>query len=199
MISRINIQSFKGNALKPYLPSIAKVRQEVYREYPYLHEVDLEQEKSYLEEHLDTEEAIAVLVFDGSAIVGVSTGTPLENEPENIQAPFIKEGLDICSFYYFGKSFLLKPYRGRGFGHHFFDLREYHAQNLGSYHHICFSSIARQEKPQNLPKEYMSLNSFWQKRGYVQHPEMHYKLSWKDISDSTPSEKPMVIWTKDLP
>ncbi len=199
MISRINIQSFKGSALRPYLPSIAKVRQEVYREYPYLQEIDIEEEKKYLEEHLDNKEAIAVLVFDGSAIVGVSTGTPLENESEIIQAPFIKEGLDICSFYYFGKSFLLKTYRGRGFGHHFFDLREYHARNVGSYHYICFSTIARQEKEPPEPKEYMPLDSFWKKRGYVPHPEMQYKLTWKDLSETEPSEKPMIIWTKDLP
>ncbi len=196
MHSKMNVQCFKGKSLKPYLHSIARIRCDVYREYPYLYEVDIEHEQEYLEKHLTSDEAVGVLVFDGSTIVGVSTGAPLEKEPETIQHPFLDKGLDISSFYYFGKSFLLKPYRGRGVGHHFFDHREAHTHNLGRFKYTCFSTIARPENHPLKPKEYLPFDDFWKKRGY--HPNMTFKLQWKDAYENKPSDKPMVIWTKDL-
>ncbi len=126
--SNIKICKFTGAAMKTYLPAIARLRIEVFRDYPYLYEGNMQDEVEYLKKYADCKDAVLVVVFDGSEIVGVSTGIPLENEIEEVKKPFIESKLEISSYYYFSESMLLKKYRGRGLGHHFFDEREAHAQ-----------------------------------------------------------------------
>lgn len=200
MHSDIKVRTFTGRSLKTHLLSIARLRLEIFREYPYLFEGDLEKETEYLRKHIQSNDAIGVLVFDGSTIVGASTAMPLENESELLQKPFLDSGLDPSAFFYFGKSFLLPPYRGRGIGHHFFDLRESHSKDLKRFQHICFCAVSRPESDsKKKPPDFLSLEGFWRKRGYMQHPELTYSMLWKDVDEPEESEKKMIFWTKDLP
>lgn len=199
MLSDIKVRTFTGKSVKAYLPSLARLRLEVFREYPYLYEGTLDQEMQYLKKFIQSPEAIVVLAFDGTTIVGASPGIPLENEIEPLQTPFINNGLDVSSFYYFGKSVLLKKYRGRGIWHHFFDLREDHVKRLEKFRHICFCEVSRPEDHPKKPPDYLPLEDFWRKRGYVKHAEMKGELAWHDIEEKAESPKTMLFWIKDLP
>ncbi len=196
--SAIKIHAFTGPNLKTYLPSIARLRIEVFRDYPDLYEGELEAEMEYLKKYLETNESIAVIVFDGSAIVGASTGIPLSCEDADIQQPFLKNDLPIENFFYFDASVLLKSYRGRGVAHHFFDLRELHAKQLKRFEQTCFCSVTRPEDHPLKPANFIYLDNFWRKRGYTPQPEMHCRLSWKDIGEETESEKELTLWFKKL-
>src|SRR5258706_14299229 len=118
--SDIKIRTFTGSSIKIYVPSIARLRLEVFREYPNLYESDLQHETQYLRKYSNCKEAIVVIVFDGSEIVGAATGLPLQYETETVKKPFLEQKLNVPSFYYFGESLLLKNYRERGISHHFF-------------------------------------------------------------------------------
>src|SRR3989344_6676611 len=134
MLSNIKIRSFTGGGIKPYIPTIVKLRKEV------LEIGNLEAEIQNLKKLSQCKETIAILVFDGPKIVGASIGFPLEDEPSSIRTFFTKARLNPVDYFYFGESVLQKPYRGRGLGHHLFDLREAHVKHLKRFKYICFCS-----------------------------------------------------------
>jgi GNAT superfamily N-acetyltransferase len=194
----IHVRSFTGGGLKPYIHSIAKLRMEVFREYPYFEEPDLEKETQMLRKIASSKEAIAVLIFDNTTLVGVSLGHPLSIKEPAVLRPFQDRQLDSDSYFFFGDSALLKNYRGRGIGHHFFDAREAHVQQLKKYKHICFCVPECSENDPDRPKDYIPLNDFWRKRGYVHHPEMKCFILCKHCGEAQPKEKPMSFWIKDF-
>jgi len=42
------------------------------------------------------------------------------------------------------------------------------------------------------------LDAFWNRRGFVKHPELHTTFSWQDLDENEESLKPMVFWLKHL-
>jgi hypothetical protein len=157
--------------MKTYIQSIVKVRQAVLSELEYLPLSGPETDLNYLKHVSMSKDSIVVLVFDGTKIVGSSTGMPLSEELPSFQAPFIKLGLPVEEYYYFGLSALLKPYRSRGLAHHFFDIREEHVRHLKRFTKICFTAPIPPSK-HYFSAEHASRETFWQKRGYIHHPEM---------------------------
>lgn len=198
LMTDIHVRTFIGPALRTYLHSIAKLRMDVFREYPFLEEPDLSLETARLKRYLASKESIAVLVFDNTTLVGVSLGIPLALEREEIQKPFLNRFHDISTYYYFGESVLLKQYRNRGISHHFFDVREMHVKHLLKYKHICFFDPVRPESDPFKPADYLPLHDFWRKRGYVHCTDLHCSLIWKGPNEDEPSEKALTFWIKDL-
>lgn len=198
LMTDIHVRTFIGPALRTYLHSIAKLRMDVFREYPFLEEPDLSLETARLKRYLASKESIGVLVFDNTTLVGVSLGIPLALEREEIQKPFLNRFHDISTYYYFGESVLLKQYRNRGIGHHFFDVRETHVKHLLKYKHICFFDPVRPESDPFKPADYLPLHDFWRKRGYVHCPDLQCSLIWEGPNEDEPSEKSLTFWIKDL-
>ncbi len=198
MASNINIRTFMGGGIKIYLSSIAKLRLAVFKDYPFLCKITLEEELAYLRRFAQNKDSIAVLVFDGPKIVGAAIGAPLESqEPEFIKL-FQDKGLNPASYFYFGQSVLLEPYRGRGLGHHFFDMREQHAKHLKRFTRICFVSIVRTSFSPAAPKEHSSLVNLWEKSGYIKRTDLTCVQSWKDSTAEKPTPKTLVFWTKEI-
>ncbi len=192
-MANIKIRSFTGGGLKPYVPSIAKLRQAVFHECPLLYARSIDDETRYLKRIPQHKDAIAVIVFDGSKIAGASTGLPLEDETAEVQKPFVQAGLNISDYYHFGESILQKEYRGRGIGHHLFDHREAHVKHLKRFKYISFSTVIQPRNPVGIPKEYLPLDNFWKKRGYTQHPELKRTVPWQETG-----KKELVFWIKEL-
>ena len=198
LLTDIQVRSLTGPALMTYLHSIAKLRMDVFREYPFLEEPDLSLETVQLKQYLMSKEAIGVLVFDNTTLVGASLGIPLALEKAEIQKPFRDRGDDTSTYYYFAESVLLKPYRNRGIGHHFFDVREAHVKGLKKYKHICFFDPLRPEVDAYKPGDYLPLHDFWRKRGYTHCPDLKCHLIWKQLHEERASEKTLTFWVKDL-
>jgi len=194
----MKIRTFTGAGIKTYLPSISELRKEIFRDYPFLYESTVEHEMAYLNKFTQCSDAIVVVVFDGAKVVGGSTGLPLENEMPEIQNTLIKAERNPADYFCMGESLLLKPYRGRGIGHHFFDLREAHVHHLKRFKKSAFYTVRRPENHPKRPADYVPLDTFWKKRGYVEHPELKAFVSWKDIGDVQNSEKAMTFWIKSL-
>ncbi len=193
MLSDIKIRTLVGSGMTTYLQSMTKVRHEVFSEIPYFQPWGLEADLTYLKHLSQSPDAIAVLVFDGSKMVGVSTGIPLDEELPSFQEPFIKLGLPLKEYYYCGLSALLKPYRNRGLAHHFFDLREKHALHLKRFSKICFASILFDPKlSSSIPLA--NLEMFWKKQGYIEHAEM---LCYPPLLDYN-SRRAFKFWIKQL-
>ncbi len=198
MTPDIKIRTLRGAGIKTYIPSIVKVRNEVLKEYPYMRVGHVEEDTQYFRQLCQSKDSIAVLVFDGPKIIGVSTGVPLEEHLTSLQKPFLEKDLKLSDYFYFGVCTLLKPYRGRGIAHHFFDFREEHAKHLKRFNKICLSNVIRPKNHQKKPKDYIPLDSFWKKRGYVERKDLIAQLKWREHDEKTATPKPVVFWVKEI-
>jgi GNAT superfamily N-acetyltransferase len=139
---------------------------------------------------------VIVLAFDGEEVVGASTAIPMQYETAEIQQPFIEHGYDLSNVFYCSESVLNKNYRGLGLGVRFFEEREAHAAQLGGFEHITFCCVERPSDHPRRPADYVPLDAFWNKRGYVKHPELRTSYDWKDLDDEEETAKPMTFWLK---
>lgn len=183
-----------GKGIERHLASLAELRIQIFRDYPYLYDGTVDYEMKYLARYVESKKSIAVLVKDGDRIVGASTAMPLEDEMDDFKAPFKSSGIDISDVYYLAESVLLPEYRGRGFGHRFFDFRESHAQVL-RYPITAFCAVERGLDDSRKPVGYRTLEEFWKERGYRKSP-LTTTFNWKEIGEQEESPKKMVFWLK---
>lgn len=193
----MKLEIVSGQAITPFIPELARLRIQVFREFPYLYDGDFGYEAHYLEKFTDVPAATLVVARDGARIVGASTALPLGVAEPEIQAPFLEHGLDVPDWYYFGESVLERAYRGQGLGVQFFQFREARAQELG-YTHATFCAVIRPDDHPARPADHAPLDAFWTRRGYVKRPELVCGFSWKDVGEPTETIKQMMFWTKKL-
>lgn len=196
MSKNIRIERKSGKDLLPHISDLARLRIEVFRDFPYLYDGDFEYEKKYLQTYIDCPQSVIVLAFDGDEVVGASTAMPMKNETTEIQKPFLENDYNLDEVFYCSESVLNKNYRGLGIGVRFFEEREAHAAELGGFKHITFCCVERPINHPRRPEDYVPLDKFWNKRGYAKHPELHTEYVWKDLDDSEETAKPMTFWLK---
>lgn len=193
----IELKNITGKEISTYIPELAELRIQIFREFPYLYDGSLLYEKKYLSRYTKSENALIVIALHDGRIVGASTGTPLDEQTSNVVKPFSDAGYDTGKIFYFGESVLEKPYRGQGIGVRFFDEREKHAHKLG-YPVTTFCAVVRPADHPMRPPNYISLDEFWNNRGYTFRPGLRATFRWQDIGERAESDKPMVFWTKGL-
>jgi GNAT superfamily N-acetyltransferase len=193
----IELCALKGVSLLTALEDLAALRIEVFRAFPYLYDGDLSYERTYLSSYAESADALLVGAFDGGRLVGAATGTPMEDHADDFAAPLAEAGLEADDVYYCAESVLLPDYRGQGIGHRFFDLREAHARDLGR-RVSAFCAVIRPETHPLRPIGYRPLNGFWRARGYAPVPGAVARFRWKDIDDTTETEKRLQFWMRHL-
>jgi len=192
---RIKVETYTGAAIAPLLPDLARLRVEVFREFPYLYDGDTAYEEKYLRIYAETPGAAVIIARDEKRIVGASTCLPLAAEMNSVQRPFLDTGIDVATVFYFGESVLESPYRGRGIGVSFFQARE--AQAAG-YAMTAFCAVHRPDNHPLRPKNYVDLHDFWRHRGYRPRPELVCSMAWRDVGEAAETTKQLKFWTKDL-
>lgn len=197
-MTELTVRRLVGAEIAPYLAEVARLRIQVFREWPYLYDGDRAYEERYLATYSGSPESLFVLVQDGARVVGASTGLPLADETDDFKRPFVALGYDPQRIFYFGESVLLPEYRGRGLGVRFFHEREGYARALGRFSHAAFCAVDRPTEHPRRPPAYVPLDDFWRRRGYRRHPELKTTYSWKDLDEPHQSAKQMVFWLKAL-
>jgi GNAT superfamily N-acetyltransferase len=187
-----------GAAIAPYVDDLARLRIEVFREFPYLYDGDEDYERKYLQTYVKSSRSLAVLVYDGAQLIGASTGLPMADETEEFQRPFLENGYDVGKVFYCGESVLRRAYRGRGIYKHLFQAREQHAAELPGIELCTFCGVRRAPDHPLCPSDYAPLNAIWQRFGYTEHPELQTPYVWKDVDENEPTAKTMRFWTKAL-
>ena len=187
-----------GPAIAPHIADLARLRIEVFRDYPYLYDGDLDYEARYLQTYSASPESLFVLVRDGGRIVGVSTAVPMAHEEAAFQRPFAERGLDPARVFYYGESVLSQGYRGRGLGGRFFDERERYARELGRFTHVVFCAVERAPDDPRRPPGYRPLDDFWRGRGFHKVPDLTTTYAWKELGEEAQSPKVMTFWLKEI-
>jgi len=194
----LRLERLSGDKLNHFIPELAQLRIQVFRDWPYLYDGDLAYEEKYLQTYIEAPDSVIVLAFDGDKVVGASTGIPLQHETDEVKAPFIAAGYDVSKIFYCGESVLLSEYRGQGAGVAFFDHREAHAEAVGEFNYSCFCGVQRPAEHPRRPSDYVPLDDFWRKRGYEKYPELSTTFSWKELDEHDESPKPMTFWMKRI-
>lgn len=194
----LTFKRLSGPALHQYIDELARLRMQVFRDFPYLYDGDIAYEARYLNTYIEAPDSVIVLAFDGDKVVGASTGVPLRNETAEVQQPFLAAGYAIEPIFYCGESVLLSHYRGQGAGVAFFEHREAHAKTIAGITHSCFCAVQRPVDHPARPADFQPLDTFWQHRGYAKCDNLTTTFSWKEIGEQTESAKPMTFWMKAL-
>lgn len=193
----VELRSLTGNDLKNTLADVARLRIQVFRDWPYLYEGTMSYEEKYLQRYADAGDAVIVGAFDDGKLVGAATGEPLGGEFEEFRAPLAERGYDTSRIFYMAESVLDPVYRGQGIGHRFFDEREAHARRLG-YSQATFCAVIRPDNHPLKPENYRPLDAFWQKRGYRKLEGVIVQFPWTDVGERAETEKPMQVWFREL-
>lgn len=194
------IKVFTGKDVLAYVPAVARLRLEVFQGFPYLYERPVQFEEIFLGMiYANAPTCIFVLVFDGDELVGASNARPLQHSFKGgrLDECFVRQGLDPGRYFYLETSILREEYRGQGWGVRFFEEREAYAREQG-FTETCFCAIQRPLDHPLRPANYMSLESFWHKRGYKAHPDLQVEFAWKDYGEPQETAKQMMFWLKNL-
>ena len=193
----LTYQVLDGDAVAAALDDLARLRIDVFADWPYLYAGSLDYERDYVATYRDAQNAILVAAKDGGRIVGAATGTPMEDHASDFAAPFAATGIPLTDIFYCAESVLLPDFRGQGAGHVFFDMREAKAKALGR-RYVAFCSVMRPEDHPARPADYRPLDEFWRKRGYEKLDGVVARFKWTDHGDAEQSEKPLQFWMKAL-
>ncbi|MCH9613369.1 MAG: hypothetical protein SP1CHLAM54_03680 [Chlamydiia bacterium] len=191
----LDISVKRGEELLEIIPDIAKLRIEVFAEWPYRYEGDLTYEEKYVKKFAQSEEAFCVVAKDGDKVVGVSTALPLKDEEEKMQLPFREKGYDVDTFFYLSDTVLQKEYRGQGIGGRLVQMRMLEASLDPRYTHLCVASIERDDVPEGSCKD---LSQSRRHMGFVRDPDLVVWYDWKEIGDEVETPHPLIFWIKPI-
>jgi GNAT superfamily N-acetyltransferase len=194
----VRLERLDDERLKKHLPDLARLRIEVFREFPYLYEGSLDYEERYLQTYAEAADSVIIGAFDGEELVGAATALPLRHEPDELTQPFVDHGYAVDEVFYFGESVLRRAYRGQGIGVGFFKEREAAALAHPEIRYASFCAVVRPVDHPRRPAGYVPLNEFWQRRGYRMVDGLIGQLTWRDLDETEPSAKPMQFWIKAL-
>jgi GNAT superfamily N-acetyltransferase len=191
------IEAHRGEAARPFLPAVAALRIEVFREWPYLYDGSAAYEERYLAGYAASPSSLIAVARDGDQVVGAATAMPLFGHSDDVVPPLAAAGFDPATVYYFGESVLKASHRGRRIGHGFFDAREAAARELG-FRWAAFCAVQRPSDHPARPPDHRPHDEFWGKRGFVRRPDIVGHFAWRDVGDAAETVKPMTFWIKEL-
>jgi GNAT superfamily N-acetyltransferase len=196
-MDELRFETLRGTALHPLLPALARLRIEVFRDWPYLYDGDAAYEQRYLQAYSGSPGAAVVVCRAGEEVVGAATCEPMTEGHAPVRAAFQAAGLDPRDHCYFGESVLLPRFRGRGAGVRFFTEREAHARRLG-LRRAAFCAVLRDAADPRRPADHVPLDEFWRRRGYTPRPDLTVSFDWKELGATEETPHLLSFWIKDL-
>ena len=196
-MKELKVMTCQGSEISVYTEALARLRIQVFRDFPYLYAGDPDYEADYLGRYAANPASFFVLAFDQDTLVGAATGQPLRDEVDEFRRPFEAQGISAGEVFYYGESVLDHAYRGQGIGKRFMTEREQHARQLG-FKIAAFCAVERPDEHPLKPDDYQPLHGFWKAQGYQRRSELTTTFAWQDIGEPGESDKPMVFWTKHL-
>lgn len=189
--------TYTGAAIGQTLADFQRLHVEVFHEWPYLYNGDVSA-TPYIAPYVHNPRAALFMARVGMKPVGLATCLPLQDESENVQAPFIERGWDPGRFFYFGEGILLREWRGHGLGKRIFDLRESHARAVSTADYAIFCSVRRPLDHPLRPPGAQPNDAFWHRRGYQPMEGVSCTMTWPDRGDADETPHTLDFWIKSL-
>jgi hypothetical protein len=194
----IEFRRLSGDAIRPFIDDLARLRISVFRDYPYLNDGSPEYEASYLETYVRSAWSLCVLVLDQERVVGAATALPLPEESEVFQRPFLVLGWNPDRVFFFGESVLLPEYRHVELELHLFEERERYARSLERFDWCAFCAVQRPQDHPARPVGYRTPDAFWLQCGFTPRAQLQTEHRWRDVGEQWETSKPMRFWLKEL-
>ena len=185
-----------GKEIEPFAEAIAALRLDVLREYPYLMAGERERELAHVQGYVDCPEAVGLIAFTGTQVVGAALGRPLVYEPADVGEAFAAHGRAPEAYFHLGEALLAPSCRGQGIGEQFMALREAAAAKLPE---CQFCSLCLVDRPANDPRrptDFLPLDPYFARHGYEPHPELRCTARWRDLGQTDETAKTLVFWLK---
>lgn len=197
--NNLDIKILSGTEARPYFNEIAQFAISMFREFPYLFEGTLEYEKEYLETYFVSEKCTLILVFAGNELVSFTSSIPLNEEMAEIQAPFLKAGIDTSSYLYIGEAMIKKEYQGMKLLR---TLLQHHIARAAQWglKYGAFMTVDRPENHPLKPVDYVSLEPIWEHYGCKHRSDLTVKLAWPQVDSSGKEvDNTLSIWECVIP
>lgn len=195
------ITTYYGEQILEKLNEISQLCIDVYREWPYLYEGNLEEQKQYIiDQYVKKKGSIATLAFQNGKVIGVSLGTFLSQAPERYKNHFPSD-IDQSKIFYWGELIVNENYRHRGIGK---ELYTYMANCVIESHDFIAITFCTVERNSSFsldylkPDDYVGLDGLWKQLGFTKKEDLSFKGRWKLVGQETDSDHPMIFWWKAL-
>jgi len=195
----IHYETLHGNAAYIHVDDLARLRIEVFREFPYLYDGTTAYETHYLQTYFLCPDSLIVLAKDKDQVVGCATAIPLKFEEPAFQQPFLDQQVEADTVMYFGESVLLPTYRGQGIGKNFLQKRLDYAQQYPGIRWAAFCAVERAMDDARRPSSYRPLDTLWQSFGFQARSGMQTFYHWKEIGQAEETDHAMQFWLRPIP
>jgi len=195
--NNVTIQPLIGEQINKHIDEFAHLRINIFKNYPYLYDGNINYEKEYLKVYLQSQNSVLIGAFYNNELVGGATAILLQDSYPEVQQLFLAQNYNINNMVYFGESVLLDRFQNSGIGHKFFINRELFALSYKNVSYTTFCYVNR--KNDNLkPNTYNEhkLHNLWNTHRYIEDNSLTTYFAWQDIGDSIETQKPMQFMLK---
>ncbi len=198
-MNSIQYETLHGKAAEAHIEDLARLRIQVFREFPYLYDGTTAYEARYLQTYFQCPDSLIVLARVADRIVGCATAIPLKFEETEFQKPFLEHKMPADTVMYFGESVLLPNYRGHGIGKNFLQKRIDYARHYEGIRWAAFCAVKRSPEDPRRPSGYRPLDTLWQSFGFAAAPGMRTTYHWKEIGQTEETDQEMQFWLRSIP
>lgn len=192
----MKIEIVKGPWTKADVESVISMRLAIFKEWPYLYAGDRKTEVEYTTPYAKNPYSCLVIAKQVGKIIGLVTGLPLEAMDEFYTAPFAQASLPIQSIFYLGEILLLKEFCGSGIGYKMYKSFEETVRQWPRFTQIA--TIRMRIPKDGKPKDYKSLDEFWDRLGYVENGNLSLNVSYQEIGQMTKTDHSFFYSLKSL-
>jgi len=200
------IRALTGPVSEDDLNAIARLRIDVFREYPYLYDGDMAYEQRYLAGLAGDPQALVLIAEADGDVVGCATSLPLLGSADitaaaDVAGQFAAAGLDPARCYYYSEILVRPEWRGAGLAKAFYGKRATFAAERG-FTHVCFAAVVRPTDDPRRPADYFDPGPLWRRMGFEPRDEMVFHYEWPTLQPdgaTADASHPMRFWIKPLP
>ena len=157
-----------GLSIMQYVPPVADIILNTFKEYPYLHAPTLEEKKEYVAWFAHDSEGMIVLAQEDQQLCGLITGIPMKAVKKYMPTiDTLFQGININSddFYYCGDVIVVPTYRAQKLCSTMFSTFEDRVKAWGFKGLMLITSVREENHPLK-PKEYRDASLIWQHYGF---------------------------------
>lgn len=199
--SEYTFKLVQGIALKSEIEYLAHQRLTFFKEYPYLYQGTLEEERAYTNWFCDLSASVLAIAYYDDEPVGLVSGTAFVDFSTHFAGSydlFEKANLIPETFLYVAEVIISPVHRNQSIAKKLFKLIEAYALDAG-YENICLVEESHDQHPLK-PSNYQSLDQFFTKLGYIK-TNLLISFPWRTIQANgslQDEEHVMNYWIKNL-
>jgi GNAT superfamily N-acetyltransferase len=185
------IRFLKGSEILPYQEEIAKLNIEVFKEYPYFYDGNLQEQIEFHKIYVNSPEGVAFLAEIDGHCVGVALGIPMTHFLPDYQKALTSKGIFLEGIFYLGEFIIRKDYRHQKIGYQLYEKLKAYAKT--KYKNLLYSEVVPTSDP---PVGYRSIQTLF--KDFSLLPNVSCEFSWKELGTNQLIPHTMVFWMQDL-